>query len=116
MVLADSERLYQSLENLFSNAVKYSPLKSPIEIYVERIEQHVRFSIADHGAGLSDDDQKKLFGKFQKLTPRPTGNESSTGLGLSIVKRIVELHSGKVWAESQLGRGSTFFIELPAET
>ncbi len=115
MVLADSERLYQSLENLFSNAVKYSPFKSTINIRVERIEQHVRFSITDHGAGLSDDDQKKLFSKFQKLTPRPTGNESSTGLGLSIVKRIVELHGGRVWAESQLGRGSTFFIELPAE-
>jgi signal transduction histidine kinase/ligand-binding sensor domain-containing protein len=116
MVLADSERLYQSLENLFSNAVKYSPFKSPIEVRVERIEQTVRFSISDKGAGLSDDDQKKLFNKFQKLSPRPTGNESSTGLGLSIVKRIVELHGGRVWAESQLGRGSTFFIELPAET
>lgn len=116
MVLADSERLYQSLENLFSNAVKYSPFKSPIEVRVERIDQTVRFSISDKGAGLSDDDQKKLFNKFQKLSPRPTGNESSTGLGLSIVKRIVELHGGRVWAESQLGRGSTFCIELPAET
>ncbi len=114
MILADSERLYQSIENLFSNAVKYSPIGAPIVVAVERFGEAVRFSVKDTGAGLSEEDQKKLFGKFQKLSPRPTGNESSTGLGLSIVKMIVELHGGKVWAESQLGRGSTFFIELPA--
>jgi len=115
MIVGDSERLYQSIENLFSNAVKYSPFGSPIDIQVERIGSVVRVSVKDYGAGLSDEDQKKLFGKFQKLSARPTGNESSNGLGLSIAKLIVELHGGKVWAESQLGRGSTFFIELPSE-
>lgn len=114
MVLGDSERLYQSIENLFSNAVKYSPFGSPIELRVERADSRVRVSVKDYGAGLSNDDQKKLFGKFQKLSPRPTGNESSNGLGLSIVKLIVELHNGTVGAESQLGRGSTFFFELPS--
>lgn len=116
MVVADSERLYQSIENLFSNAVKYSPFGSPIEVRVERVNNAVRVSVKDYGAGLSDDDQKKLFGKFQKLSPRPTGNESSNGLGLSIAKLIVDLHGGKIWAESQLGRGSIFIIELPLET
>ncbi len=115
MVLADSERLYQSIENLFSNAVKYSPFGSTIIVRVERSGEHVRVSVKDTGAGLSDDDQKKLFGKFQKLSPRPTGNETSTGLGLSIAKMIVELHGGKIWAESAPGRGSTFYIQLPAE-
>ncbi|MFZ4621244.1 MAG: two-component regulator propeller domain-containing protein [Bacteroidota bacterium] len=115
MVLADSERLYQSIENLFSNAVKYSPIGSPIVVRVERIGADVRLSVNDTGAGLSDDDQKKLFGKFQKLSARPTGNETSTGLGLSIAKLIVELHGGRIWAESALGRGSTFYIQLPAE-
>lgn len=112
-VLADSERLYQSIENLFSNAVKYSPFGSPINIRVERVNNAVRLSVQDFGAGLSDEDQKKLFGKFQKLSPRPTGNESSNGLGLSIAKLIVELHGGRIWAESRLGAGSTFSIELP---
>jgi ligand-binding sensor domain-containing protein/signal transduction histidine kinase len=115
MVLGDSERLYQSIENLFSNAVKYSPFGSPIDVRVERMPDHVRVSVQDYGAGLSDEDQKKLFGKFQKLSPRPTGNETSNGLGLSIAKLIVELHGGRIRAESQLGRGSTFVIELPPE-
>ncbi len=115
LVLGDSERLYQSIENLFSNAVKYSPIGAPIVIRVERAGEDVRLSVKDTGAGLSEDDQKKLFGKFQKLSPRPTGNETSTGLGLSIAKLIVELHGGKIWAESAPGRGSTFYIQLPLE-
>lgn len=115
LVLGDSERLYQSIENLFSNAVKYSPIGAPIVIRVERAGEDVRLSVKDTGAGLSEDDQKKLFGKFQKLSPRPTGNETSTGLGLSIAKLIVELHGGRIWAESALGRGSTFYIQLPLE-
>ena len=115
MIFGDSERLYQSIENLFSNAVKYSPFGSPIDIRVERIEHVARVSVKDAGAGLSEEEQKKLFGKFQKLSPRPTGNESSNGLGLSIAKLIVELHGGTIRAESQLGKGSTFFIELPVE-
>lgn len=113
LVFGDSERLYQSIENIFSNAVKYSPFGAPIDVRVERIGSTVRLSVKDTGAGLSDEDQKKLFGKFQKLSPRPTGNETSTGLGLSIAKLIVELHGGTIRAESSLGRGSTFFIELP---
>lgn len=113
IVSGDSDRLYQSIENLFSNAVKYSPYGAPIDIRVESSESAVRISVKDVGAGLSEDDQKKLFGKFQKLSPRPTGKESSNGLGLSIAKLIVELHGGKIWAESRLGDGSTFFIELP---
>jgi signal transduction histidine kinase/ligand-binding sensor domain-containing protein len=116
ITLGDAERLYQSIENLFSNAVKYSPFGSPIDIRVERVNGAVRISVKDQGAGLSSSDQKKLFGKFQKLSPRPTGNETSNGLGLSIAKLIVELHGGKIWAESQLGRGSMFFIELPLES
>jgi signal transduction histidine kinase len=113
LVFGDSERLYQSIENIFSNAVKYSPFGAPIDVRVEKIGSTVRLSVKDTGAGLSDEDQKKLFGKFQKLSPRPTGNETSTGLGLSIAKLIVELHGGTIRAESSLGRGSTFFIELP---
>jgi len=64
MVLADSECLYQSMENFFSNAVKYFPLNSLIEVNVKRTGNNVRFSVADHGAALGNDDQKKLIGKF----------------------------------------------------
>ncbi|HNL27728.1 MAG TPA: HAMP domain-containing sensor histidine kinase, partial [bacterium] len=59
---------------------------------------------------------KKLFGKFQRLSAKPTGGETSTGLGLSIVKQIIEMHEGQVWAESESGKGSTFVVELPRFT
>lgn len=61
---------------------------------------------------MSEDDMSKLFGKFQKLSARPTANEKSTGLGLSIVKKYVEAMNGKVWCESKLGEGASFIVEL----
>jgi signal transduction histidine kinase len=70
--------------------------------------------VQDEGPGLSDEDKKKLFGKFARLSARPTGGEHSTGLGLSIVKRLVEAMHGRVWCESELGKGATFIVELPA--
>jgi two-component system sensor histidine kinase/response regulator len=63
--------------------------------------------------GLSAEDQKKLFGKFARLSSKPTGGENSTGLGLSIVKKMVEAMNGRVWCESELGRGATFIVEFP---
>ena len=77
----------------------------------------IAISVKDEGPGLSKDDMARLFGRFQRLTAKPTGGESSTGLGLSIVKRIVELHGGSVSAESDgPGQGATFIIRLPAAT
>ena len=70
--------------------------------------------VQDEGPGLSAEDQKKLFGKFARLSAKPTGGEHSTGLGLSIVKKMVEAMNGKVWCESELGRGATFIVEFPA--
>jgi two-component system, sensor histidine kinase and response regulator len=69
--------------------------------------------IQDEGPGISQDDMKKLFGKFARLSARPTGGEHSTGLGLSIVKKMVEAMNGNVWCESELGKGATFIVELP---
>ena len=69
----------------------------------------------DEGPGLSAEDKKRLFGKFQKLSARPTAGETSTGLGLAIAKSIAELHNGRIWAESEFGLGATFFVELPVK-
>ncbi len=73
----------------------------------------MQVAVKDTGPGLTAEDKKKLFGKFQRLSARPTGGESSTGLGLSIAERLVRRHQGRLWAESEAGRGSTFFVELP---
>lgn len=112
IVSADSTKIQGAMENLISNAIKYSPPNSEIRVGVERIYNKARFWIIDNGPGFSEEDKQRLFQKFQVLSAKPTGNESSTGLGLAIVKGIVEAHKGKVWVESELGKGSKFIIEL----
>lgn len=113
MVYADIVRLGQVVDNLVSNAVKYSPFGAEIRISVKRNHAFSRLEVRDQGPGLTEEDRSKLFGFFQRLSARPTGNESSNGVGLAIVKQIVELHGGRVWAESVLGSGSTFIVEMP---
>ncbi len=112
-VLGDTDRLIQVFDNLISNAVKYSPHGGRIWIQCSQTEKIVRVSVKDEGVGLSAEDQKKLFGFFQRLSTQTTGGESSSGVGLSIVKQIVELHGGRVWCESEFGKGATFIVELP---
>ena len=113
-VLADATVLTQVIENLVSNAVKYSPAGKNIYVRLRRSPEGTRCEVQDEGPGLSAEDQKKLFGKFARLSAKPTGGEHSTGLGLSIVKKMVEAMHGKVWCESELGSGATFFVEFPA--
>jgi signal transduction histidine kinase len=113
-VEGDEEWLRQVLENLVGNAVKYSPTRRSIWLSVRRTPGLVRLEVRDEGPGLTDEDKIKLFGRFQRLSAQPTGGESATGLGLSIVKQLVELHRGRVWAESEgPGRGACFVVELP---
>ena len=112
MIEADRERLREVIDNLVSNAIKYSPLDKPIWVTVEPVGDEVHFSVRDLGPGLTETDKQKVFGKFQRLSAVPTGEESSTGLGLSIVKQIVELHGGRVWVESEAGQGATFTVAL----
>ena len=76
-------------------------------------EQDVVVEVKDEGPGLTDDDKLKLFSKYQKLSARPTGSESSTGLGLSIVKKFVESMKGQIWCESEAGNGASFFVKFP---
>ena len=110
----DADRLRVAIDNLISNAIKYSPQHSTIRISVSQQAEGVTISVADEGPGLPPEDMARLFGRFQRLSAKPTGGESSTGLGLSIVKRIANLHGGSVVAESGgPGSGTTFAIRLP---
>jgi len=114
MAVADSAATLQVMDNLVSNAVKYSPLGKRITVKVENRGSTCRFSVRNDGQGFSDADKKKLFGKFVRLSAMPTGGESSTGLGLSIVKKIVEAMNGAVECESAPGAGATFIVTLPS--
>jgi signal transduction histidine kinase/CheY-like chemotaxis protein len=113
-VLCDIDRMREALDNLLSNAIKYSPTGGHIEVILAPEDGGTVIQVRDEGAGLSPEDMGRLFGRFQRLSAKPTAGESSTGLGLSIVKRIVELHGGTVRAESPgPGRGATFEMTLP---
>jgi signal transduction histidine kinase len=111
-ITADGNYLFQVIDNLLSNALKFSQPGSGVYLAIKEKDDRVWFEIRDEGPGISADDMKKLFGKYQKLSARPTGGEQSTGLGLSIVKKYVELMNGKVWCESQPGSGSVFYVSF----
>jgi signal transduction histidine kinase/ligand-binding sensor domain-containing protein len=117
ILLSDERATHQIIENLISNAIKYSPLNTNIWITIEALSVdnrlYGRCSVRDEGPGLSSEDHSKLFGRFMRLTPRPTGNETSTGLGLSIVKEFTEAMGGRISCKSSLGQGSEFIVELP---
>ncbi|RMH70533.1 MAG: hypothetical protein D6675_09125 [Gemmatimonadetes bacterium] len=114
MVYADKNATRQILDNLISNAVKFSPPHKNVHIMLTGDGQVVRCKIRDEGQGLTPEDQKYLFHKFARLSAKPTGGEHSTGLGLSIVKKLVEEMDGNVVAESEgKNKGATFIVELP---
>lgn len=114
IVLADAARIQEAFENLMSNALKYAHIKSEIKINVSTVENNLIVEFKDQGQGLTEEDMNKLFVKFARLSAVPTGKEHSNGIGLSIVKMLVELHNGKVWAESEgKNKGASFFISLP---
>lgn len=111
----DDAAIRQVLENLVSNALKYSPAGKRVWLSVAPATGHrVRFAVRDEGPGISEADRAKLFTKFSRLSAQPTGGESSTGLGLSIVKRLVEGMAGVIGVDSVPGSGATFFAEFPA--
>lgn len=150
IAFVDESATMQVIDNLVSNAVKYSPQGKKIYIrlrYVssaiaptthtlmtnapapmtnDRLSENnaitsdllpataLRIEVQDEGPGISEDDMKKLFGKFARLSAQPTGGEHSTGLGLSIVKKMVEAMNGRVWCESEFGKGATFIAEFPS--
>ena len=109
----DEAILRQVFDNLVSNALKYSPPQKRVWIGVAPEGAMVRLFVRDEGQGLTEDDKKKLFGRFAKLSARPTAGENSTGLGLSIVKKLVETLGGTIRVESDYGHGATFIVELP---
>lgn len=116
-MLADKQAFQEIFDNLLSNAIKYSPSWKRVYVRVQQVNDpppRIRFMVQDEGPGLTEADKERLFTKFARLSAKPTANEHSTGLGLSIVKKLVEMQNGTVWCESTEGKGATFIVELPA--
>jgi two-component system sensor histidine kinase/response regulator len=113
LVLADKGAVNRVLDNLVSNAVKFSPSKSTIRLSVESTDGQVRCRIADEGPGFTPEDRTRMFRRFGRLSARPTGGEGSTGLGLSIVRKLTHAMHGDVTCQSTPGEGAVFTIGLP---
>ncbi len=111
-VLADRIRIGEVLDNLMSNALKYTPPGGRVQVSCESRNGELVTHVEDNGPGLVPDELARIWDGV-RLSPRPTGGETSTGLGLVIVKKLVELHGGRIWAESEKDKGSTFSFTLP---
>ncbi|MEX0660145.1 MAG: ATP-binding protein [Balneolaceae bacterium] len=113
LVLADPSLIVQVLDNIISNAVKYSFEGSEITISIDRKTGAGMVTVKDQGAGISKENQKKLYSKFSQIGTKPTGGEVSIGLGLSIVKKLLIMMNGEIHCDSELGHGTAFTISLP---
>ncbi len=112
-VVADVELLKTILRNLVSNAIKFTSPSGQVIIYAEQNHNDITISVADNGIGMAHGRVKKLFDISQKLSTKGTANETGTGLGLILCKEFIEKHNGKIWVESELGKGSKFKFTLP---
>jgi len=112
-VQVDPQKIGEILDNLISNAIKFTQKGGMVKVSSSFDGENVQVDISDNGLGLSESDINNAFQRGSRLSAKPTGSESSTGLGLWIVKKLMEAHHGRVWVKSALGKGSTFSISLP---
>jgi PAS domain S-box-containing protein len=112
-LLADRDRLVQTLSNLISNGIKFSPANSTILISAQLVQQNVLFAVQDWGRGIPKDKLETIFERFQQVDASDSRQKGGTGLGLAICRHIVEQHQGQIWVDSIYGEGSTFFFTLP---
>jgi signal transduction histidine kinase len=113
LIEADQALLQQALHNLVENAIKYTRPEGKVLVRVQTQPIGVVFQVIDNGVGVSPMDLPRLFEKFYRGAQQVPKDERGSGLGLAIVKSIAERHGGRVWAESQLGKGSTFYLAIP---
>jgi signal transduction histidine kinase len=113
VVEGDARRIQQVIFNLLSNAVKFTPPGGAVDVSTSRVNGEVWVSVADTGPGIAPEDRERVFDEFQQ-TEAGIAQREGTGLGLALSKRFVELHGGRIWVETEVGKGSTFVFALPA--
>jgi two-component system sensor histidine kinase VicK len=112
-VAADEAQLRQVLENLVDNAIKYSPGGGDVRIRLEPQGGAIRFAVADRGLGIPAGERGRIFEKFYRVDPNMAGGIGGTGLGLYICRELVRRVDGRIWVESNDGKGSVFYVEIP---
>lgn len=115
-IWADKDKITQVVINLLNNAVKYTPAGGSITVGFRETDQESRFEISDTGPGISKENYQKIFDKYERITSEKFEKHEGTGLGLPISKDIIGLHKGRIWVESELGKGSKFIFTLPKES
>jgi signal transduction histidine kinase len=113
LIEGDATFLRQALKNLVDNAIKFTRMGGEVQIAVHDEGDSVTFSVRDNGSGISPLDQRHIFEKFNRSASGAGEKQKGSGLGLAIVRSIAEHHGGKVWFESKLGNGSTFYLRIP---
>src|SRR5580693_6378775 len=109
----DSDRILQVLTNLLSNAIKFSPVASTVRLYTEATSDSILLKVVDEGRGIPTDKLDSIFDRFQQIEPSDARQKGGTGLGLAICRSIVQQHSGSIWAQRNLGPGTTLYVMLP---
>ena len=113
LIVADERKVKQIVANLLSNAVKFTPDGGQVDVRAIRETDEVRIAVRDTGIGIDEADRERIFEEFQQASRDPERSREGTGLGLALSKRYVELHGGRIWVDSEVGRGSTFTFALP---
>jgi signal transduction histidine kinase len=113
LVWADRERVHQVLFNLLDNAVRFTPDGGGVTVSANRIDGHCEVQVTDTGPGIPPEHLPRLFERFYRVDQARTRDGGGTGIGLAIARSVVEAHGGRIWAESELGKGSVFTFELP---
>jgi signal transduction histidine kinase len=117
IIEGDERRVRQIIFNLLSNAVKFTPAGGSVDVTAAQVDGEARVAITDTGRGIAPEDHERIFEEFQQSEAGTEQREGTgTGLGLTLSKRLVELHGGRIWVESELGKGSTFVFTLPSRT
>jgi two-component system CheB/CheR fusion protein len=113
IINADREKIGSVITNLISNAAKYSASRKPIYVEVQQILNEIQVSVQDQGVGIRAEDQSRVFERYYRASSQHNNNVSGFGIGLYLSAEIINLHQGKIWLESEIGQGSTFYISLP---